>query len=362
MKILRRFKQIIFLIFLLQGLFVPIGHAEDGITILYDAFGPQSAMKKDWGFSALIEYQGKRILFDTGDNAGIFARNVKAKGVDLTQLDFVVISHRHGDHIGGMPYLLAVNPGVKIYAPKENFGIFGSSLPSSFYRHNESLPADQRYFDGKPPETMSFGNAWDKSFVLVDKTTEVAPGLFLISLVSSNTGTLELREISLAIKTPQGLVIIVGCSHPGIEKILEAASAIDTHVHLIVGGMHLVTTVDQEIQRISQALRNVWKVDYVAPGHCTGEPAFEALAKDFGVRYLYAGLGEFLPVAMSRESAAANRGRRPAFSQDDASTYRAFVLAELAEQLPAAGLWPPESASGQPEMESAGYRDFLKNP
>ena len=68
------------------------------ITVLYDAFGKTSTMKKDWGFSALVEYGGKRILFDTGNNADIFAHNIEAKGIDLRQLDFAVISHRHGDH------------------------------------------------------------------------------------------------------------------------------------------------------------------------------------------------------------------------------------------------------------------------
>jgi 7,8-dihydropterin-6-yl-methyl-4-(beta-D-ribofuranosyl)aminobenzene 5'-phosphate synthase len=66
-------------------------------SILYDAFGNDAAMKKDWGFAALVEVAGKRILFDTGNDAEIFAANVKAKGVDLTNLDFVVLSHRHSD-------------------------------------------------------------------------------------------------------------------------------------------------------------------------------------------------------------------------------------------------------------------------
>ena len=109
------------------------------ITILYDAFGKRSAMEKDWGYSAFVEYGGKRILFDTGDNPDILAKNAKVKGVDLSHLDFVVLSHRHGDHMGGMDYLLRVNPNVKIYAPKENFGIYGFSLPSTFYRRDESL-------------------------------------------------------------------------------------------------------------------------------------------------------------------------------------------------------------------------------
>src|SRR5262245_7412576 len=72
------------------------------ITVLYDAFGKTSTMKKDWGFSALIEYGGKRILFDTGNNAEIFAHNVEAKGIDLRQLDFAIVSHRHGDHTSGL--------------------------------------------------------------------------------------------------------------------------------------------------------------------------------------------------------------------------------------------------------------------
>src|SRR5262245_30584762 len=89
------------------------------ITVLYDAFGKTSTMTKDWGFSALIEYGGKRILFDTGNNAEIFAHNVQAKGIDLTQLDFAIVSHRHGDHTSGLNHLLKVNPAVKIYAPQE---------------------------------------------------------------------------------------------------------------------------------------------------------------------------------------------------------------------------------------------------
>ena len=125
------------------------------ITVLYDAFGQNPALQKDWGYSALIEYGGKRILFDTGDNPEILAHNAKIKGVDLSKLDFVIMSHRHSDHMGGLTYLLSVNPKVKIYAPKENFGVYGFSLPSTFYRKDDTLPPDQRYYDGKPPAIMA---------------------------------------------------------------------------------------------------------------------------------------------------------------------------------------------------------------
>jgi 7,8-dihydropterin-6-yl-methyl-4-(beta-D-ribofuranosyl)aminobenzene 5'-phosphate synthase len=271
------------------------------ITVLYDAFGKTSTMQKDWGYAALVEYGGKRILFDTGNNPDILAANVKAKGVDLTKLDFVVMSHRHGDHMGGLSYLLKVNPTVKIYAPKEAFGVYGADLPSSFYRKDPSLPEEQRYYDGAPPEVMRFGSAWPgANFQLVDKSVEVAPDIHLISLVSDMPGTLELRELSLAINTPDGMVIVVGCSHPGVDKIVEGASAINPRIHLIAGGFHLVVASDSDIQAIVAALHDRFKVEYVAPGHCTGEPAFTALKKAFGDRYLYAGLGTTLPLTASQ--------------------------------------------------------------
>jgi 7,8-dihydropterin-6-yl-methyl-4-(beta-D-ribofuranosyl)aminobenzene 5'-phosphate synthase len=178
------------------------------ITVLYDAFGKTSTMTKDWGFAALIEYDDKRILFDTGNNAEIFAHNVESKGVDLTQLDFAIVSHRHGDHTSGLNHL--VNPAVKIYAPQENFGVFGAALPSTFYRRNDSLPADMRYFDGKPPDTFRFGSAWpEANFTWIAKTTEVAPGFHLILLNGTWGADLEVKEISLAIDTPDGIVLIV---------------------------------------------------------------------------------------------------------------------------------------------------------
>ncbi len=272
------------------------------ITVLYDAFGKDAALQKDWGYSALIEYGQKRILFDTGNNPDILAQNAKAKNVDLANLDLVVMSHRHGDHMGGLTYLLRVNPKVKIYAPKEGFGVYGSDLPSSFYRKDASLPAEQRYFNGTPPDVMRFGTAWPgANFQLVDKTSEIAPGIHLISLVSDKPGTLELRELSLALKTPNGMVIVVGCSHPGIDKIVEVAAAINPHIHLIAGGFHLVVANDSDIEKIVTTLHDRFKVEYVAPGHCTGEPAFAALGKAFGEHYLYAGLGSTLALNEAKQ-------------------------------------------------------------
>jgi 7,8-dihydropterin-6-yl-methyl-4-(beta-D-ribofuranosyl)aminobenzene 5'-phosphate synthase len=324
-----KFRQFLFVVATLCG-FVDVtassvtqaAEPKSQITILYDAFGADPSLTKDWGFSALVEIAGKRILFDTGDNADIFAANVKAKGIDLTNLDFVVLSHRHSDHVSGLSYVLKVNPTVKIYAPKEGFGIFGSALPSSFYRKDDSLPAEMRYYDGKPPETMKFGAAWANAhFELIDQTTEIAPGITLIALISDTPGTKELKELNLAVNTPDGLVLVVGCSHPGIDRIVEAATAINPKIHLIVGGFHLVAASDEVIAKLVTALNEKYKVEYIAPGHCTGEPTFAALKKAFGSRYLYAGLGTSLALGPDTR-----RGEGRSF--DDFALYRKLASHE----------------------------------
>jgi 7,8-dihydropterin-6-yl-methyl-4-(beta-D-ribofuranosyl)aminobenzene 5'-phosphate synthase len=275
------------------------GHAaaKDRVTILYDAFSDNKAVTKDWGFSALVEHDGKRILFDTGNKPEILEQNVHALGVDLSRLDFVVISHRHSDHAAGLRYLLKVNPTVPIYVPSEASGMFGGLFPPALFRAAPSLPAKMRYFDGIYPQSLPSGKVFDGgNFILVEKLTEVSPGIYLVATVSNYPGTLELHELALALKTPQGLTLVVGCSHTGIEEILQAASAVDPHVHFLAGGLHFITTPEPEIDRLVDNLKNKWKLDKVAPGHCTGEPAFLRLQKVFGDDYLYAGAGTRLEI------------------------------------------------------------------
>jgi 7,8-dihydropterin-6-yl-methyl-4-(beta-D-ribofuranosyl)aminobenzene 5'-phosphate synthase len=281
------------LVFLLVCLAALPCNAQDRVTILYDAFGQSKELTKDWGFSAYVEHDGKRILFDTGNNAPNFEHNVKALGIDLTKLDFVVISHRHADHATGLRYVLSVNPNVTVYVPSDGGNGFGGApFPKAFLRPDESLPANMRYFGGTEPEHFSWGKLYDTgNFVLVTQTTEVSPGIFLVRTVSQKPGTLELPEITLAIKRPNGLLLVDGCSHAGIEAILQAASAIDPRTEVVFGGLHLVTTPLEEIDALVENLKTKWKVQKIAPGHCTGEPAFARLKKAYGENYLYAGLG-----------------------------------------------------------------------
>ncbi len=318
------------------------------ITLLYDAFGKTSDLQKDWGFAALIEYGGKRILVDTGNNADIFAHNVKAKGIDLARLDFAVLTHRHGDHTSGLNHLLSVNPKVRIYAPKENFGVFGAELPGTFLKTNDALPPEMRYFDGKVPEKLRFGSPWPQgNFEWITKTTEILPGFHLILLKGSWGVDLDVMEISLAIDTPEGIVLVVGCSHPTIEKIVEAAkAAINKPIHLVIGGTHLLPAKDDEIVRVAAALRDKWKIDFIAPVHCTGEAAFAALKQAFGDRYVYAGLGTTIVLGPTvRTIAEFGQPRMHAMDDEDLRSYRTLLAKSDDDQ---------EQTQAQNDSESHG--------
>lgn len=264
------------------------------VTILVDAFARDPSLRKDWGFAALVEHDGSRILFDTGNQSELFRHNVEALGVDLRRLDFVVISHRHGDHTDGLRYLLSVNPGVKIYVADDEY--FGGPTPPAFFRRPVAeLPDHMRYFDGRVPASVPQGSPWKHANTQrVAEELQVAPGIRLVSNVSRAGSFTETPELSLALDTAGGQLLVVGCSHPGIEQILESVAAKTKPVRLVIGGLHWVATPDGEIERLAHALRDEWKVAGVGPGHCTSEPGFAALRKVFGSRYVYAGLGSVI--------------------------------------------------------------------
>ena len=124
----------------------------NSILNLYDAFGyGKRGTVLDWGYSALVRYNGKTILFDSGNNTEIFEHNVRALGIDLSKLDFAVLSHYHADHFSGFDYLLRVNPNVKIYLPNEPE--LGAPDEFTFSTQTkaelEGMQPEQLYFGGK---------------------------------------------------------------------------------------------------------------------------------------------------------------------------------------------------------------------
>jgi 7,8-dihydropterin-6-yl-methyl-4-(beta-D-ribofuranosyl)aminobenzene 5'-phosphate synthase len=267
------------------------GQPAQRITILYDAFGAPSTLVRDWGFAALVEYGGQRVLFDTGNDAAIFEQNTRAIGIDLRRLNAVVISHRHGDHTSGLAALLKVNPGAKIYAPREG-AFFKSRLPQGFLERHPALPTSLRYYGGRSPERWVSGTPWEQGdFEIVEKTTEILPGFYVLTTQSQKPGTLEMNEVSLAVRTAKGLAVVVGCAHPGVEMILAEAAKIDARLHTVAGGFHLVLTPPAEVERVAGLLQDTLKVERVAPGHCTSELGFAVFLSRFADRFDHAGVG-----------------------------------------------------------------------
>ncbi|MBZ5667221.1 MAG: MBL fold metallo-hydrolase [Acidobacteriia bacterium] len=268
------------------------------ITILYDAFTSKPELTADWGYAALVEFEGTRILFDTGNNAAIFEANIKRLRIDLTRLDLVVLSHRHGDHTSGLRYVLSVNPWVPIYAPADES--FLDVTPAAFLTQSAdaSLPSKMRYFGGKVPSTPpSHGTAWPGvHFRTVVGMQEITPKIRLVSTLSETPGFRDLSEVSLVLDTARGPIVVVGCSHPGIENILSNVTQQihRSEVYEVIGGMHLLLSSPARVEHIVSELVDRYHVQRVAPGHCTGELVFAVLEKRFGKEYVYAGVAEVL--------------------------------------------------------------------
>ncbi|MEM6231563.1 MBL fold metallo-hydrolase [Shewanella scandinavica] len=277
------------------------------VTILFDAIGESPKLKAGWGYSALVEYEGKIILFDTGGDEEVFANNIKQLGVDLSRLDAVIITHRHGDHTSGLSHVLRVNPKVKIYTP-EDIALFASNnagadaidkiINGMINRKVDTVPNQLRYFGGNPPKYITPRDGWptpwaNANIEAISGFKEIFPGFYLIQTISTVPGTIEMNEISLAIDTPDGLAMFVGCSHPGIDNILKSVRTVlpSSKFYTLIGGTHLVSKNDSEIIKTIENFNSVWRFKRIAAGHCTGQFGFSELIKKYGSNFDEAGLG-----------------------------------------------------------------------
>ena len=288
----------------------PADAQEVSILNLYDAFGSEGeGTTRDWGYSALIRFGETTILFDAGNNAGMLERNARALGVDLREVDFAVLSHRHADHASGFDYFVRLNPDARLYLPPDD----GLGMPSHWTnnvlakdRHPE-LSSDELYYGGdrregvyKPGDRFLHANT---EFVREHK--EVAPGVFLLVTTSELTGEFSrypphgeeprlegLPELSLVLETEQGLVVITGCSHSRVELIVsKAREERKKDVALLAGGFHLGPYDQDTIERLARELKEKMGVRRVAPAHCTGHVGFKVFRQVYGEDYHYAGLG-----------------------------------------------------------------------
>ncbi|HEY90399.1 MAG TPA: MBL fold metallo-hydrolase [Dehalococcoidia bacterium] len=206
------------------------------ITIVYDNESGRPELKADHGYACLIESEDfPSILFDTGASGRILKHNLVELAKDFTDIGTVVISHRHSDHTGGLKSVIERNNDVDVYLPES-------------------------YTTGVSARRVT----------RVGRPVQIHPGVV-------STGELSGIEQSLVLTTGKGLVVVVGCAHPGLDNILRVASGFGK-VWGIIGGFH--------------GYRDFFELDYlslVCPCHCTIYKA--EIQRIFGKRCLNGKVG-----------------------------------------------------------------------
>jgi 7,8-dihydropterin-6-yl-methyl-4-(beta-D-ribofuranosyl)aminobenzene 5'-phosphate synthase len=235
---------------------------ELAITILYDNNEHDERLETAWGFSCLVEGMEKTVLFDTGGDSALLLRNMHTLGIDPRDVDVVIISHVHADHVGGLPGFLEENHDVTVYLPR--------SLPKSIKDATREAGAE---------------------------LVEVHAPLQILERAYS-TGELGdlIREQSLVIETSQGLVVITGCAHPGIVNVIrEAKVLLDSDVHLVLGGFHLCWMNLLQVRHIVKGVQSEG-VERVAPCHCSGDLARSTFGRVYGDDFILVGVGRRLEI------------------------------------------------------------------
>lgn len=266
------------------------------VTILNDAFGRWPKLKLDWGYAALIEWGGRRILFDAGDDVALLQENAAAMKVDLTHLDMIVISDVEPEHWSGLRWILAQNPKAQLFVP-DDVTFRGRELPQEILMGDKepTLPPEQRYFNGYAPDHIPEWRGYsDVRLTAVRSSVSVAQGVRLVATMSRREPDKGRLELALVLETAKGPVVFVGCAHAGIENVMAAVMEGSAHPQtwMLVGGLHLIESSAVEIDRALDTLQTTYRVQRMAAGHCTGERAFLKIHERWKKDDVYAGLGE----------------------------------------------------------------------
>jgi 7,8-dihydropterin-6-yl-methyl-4-(beta-D-ribofuranosyl)aminobenzene 5'-phosphate synthase len=235
----------------------------------------------EWGFAALVEADGHRVLVDTGARPQTVLQNAHELGVDLSNVKEVILTHNHADHTGGLvtlrSELMKTNPAAMSVAHVST-GIFYSRPSGKGDTEDNSMIATKRAYE-----------ALGGTFIEHAEAAEVFPGAWLTGPVPrafpernwsvtgkvlTPAGLLEdnvPEDQSLVLNTPQGLTVITGCGHAGIVNILTFAHKEypNARVSAIVGGLHLFNARDAQVDWTADKLKE-FGLSYLIGAHCTG--------------------------------------------------------------------------------------------
>lgn len=263
------------------------------ITILVEnSPGEHLALEHEHGLSFHIDRDGRQGLFDTGQS-GAFIRNAKKLNIDLNNLEYVAVSHGHYDHSGGVRPLAEKNTNFRLVTGQ---GFFEEKYARRGNAH-EYLGND-------------FGRTFleDKGIELevVDEPhREIAPGVHALTAFPRQNEDEKVNprfevfrdgefapdvfgdEILLAVESPRGLVVLLGCSHPGVKNMLDfVTETLKKPVHAVLGGTHLVESSTQSLGKTLDYLKAM-DVKIIGVSHCTGQKAMENLGTFFNDRFFH---------------------------------------------------------------------------
>ena len=232
------------------------------VTVIYDNYVHMEGMKADWGYSVVIEGLDSTILFDTGAKPSLFRENFEKTGLDAGAMDILVISHEHWDHVGGVSAFVKMKTGIPVILP-----------------HSVSTPvkAQMAHYGLKP--------------LLVKDAAMICKHLY-----TSGEFDCSIAEQALILDTRKGLVVMTGCSHPGIvEMVREIRDTFGKDVYMLFGGLHLMEKSDSEMADIITGLKTMGVVRCGAT-HCTGEKQIKLIREAFGDSFVELGTGNTVTI------------------------------------------------------------------
>jgi 7,8-dihydropterin-6-yl-methyl-4-(beta-D-ribofuranosyl)aminobenzene 5'-phosphate synthase len=227
------------------------------ITIIYDNYQADPNLQTGWGFACLVGYQGNQLLFDAGGKVELYKKNIRLLNIKPEEIPTLFISHEHGDHTAGIPWITEVNPTVKCYFPASYFEQLKASgqLPPNSKRVNKSMRLYGPFY-------------------------------------STGDDFAAFREQGLVINTENGGVLITGCGHPGIIRMVAVSKEeLGIEIHTVIGGLHLMDKSEEELKQIAATLKGMG-VRQICPTHCTGDNAIESFKSSFGDGYMAGGTGK----------------------------------------------------------------------
>lgn len=227
------------------------------VTIIYDNYQANVSLENDWGFACLVEAGGNKLLFDAGRKADLYRKNVELLGIHPEDIPSLFISHEHGDHTAGIPWITEINPSVNCYLP---------------YTYEEQLKVKNEL----PKNSKGYAE----------------PAHLYGPFYTTGDNFEAFNEQGLVIKTEDGGILITGCGHPGpVEMVKKTRERLGIEVHTLIGGLHLMNSSEDKLDQIAASLKKLG-VKKVCPTHCTGDKSIAHLKESFGNGYIAGGTGQ----------------------------------------------------------------------